>query len=139
MNKFQEVYDLQSKYNNQIVARYDLLSGLSPELYRIDGFLYHASSANGLRIVLKPIDSVYDTDADTIVVNASEVLTYFEVRGIYSSTKALFENSKEIFKGVFKQSLYPIKRDLEVLEYLLEEFSKQDLIIEKDEVVCLTE
>ena len=138
MNKFQEVYDLQTKYKLQVVGKYDMVNGLSPNLYRIDGFSYTASGPHGLKIALKPIDSKYEHDGDLIWVHSHTVLSYEQILEIRDNTRKLFAESKDFFTGVFTQSIAPMKRDLHTLNHLLEEYHERGLVIGEDEVCVNT-
>ena len=117
-------YIATEQLNKQVVAWYDgVTDRLNSQLYRIGGIDFKITDQ---RV------SLYLMDLNGNVgfrVFADEVLTYEDLVFIYDSTKRLFDQSKEIFKGCFRQSIIPLKRDLDTLEKLIAQYDKLDLII----------
>jgi hypothetical protein len=135
MIEVKSIFSIGQKLNGHIVGYYDSrIHGLSDKLYRIRGFdLRGVYPEATIRFYLVPLDNE-DTG---VSADPGEVLSYEDIAYVYHSTKTLFENSQEVFKGVFSRGLRPMKEDFIILGKLMEEYKNRGLVIETDEeVVC---
>lgn len=133
------IAEVIQKLNKHVVGYYDSqIHGLSKELYRIDGIQYIGSHGEPLKLLLKPIDDDCGFAGNAFFATIHDVLTYEDIVEIHTATKTLFENSKEVFKGVFTRAIKPMRDDYKTLGILLEEYHKRGLVIEEVEKCATT-
>lgn len=133
MINIDNVYITTEQLNKQVVAWYDgITDRLNSQLYRIAGIDFKITDRR---------TTLYLTNLDgdnPFHVFADEVLTYEDLVFIYENTKRLFDQSKDIFKGCFRQSIVPLKRDLDTLEKLIAQYDKLGLVIEEEGTCAIT-